>query len=150
MPRRLFRVCRASYARLDGEGAKRVGGRWNSPGTPVVYMAETVSLAVLENLVHMSRQDFPVGYVLVTAIVPDEVRVLEEENIVEQFGRLDRRLLGDLWIDAAASAVLAVRSVVVPFERNFLLNPSNPEFAAITVEPTVPFYFDERLFVDVR
>jgi hypothetical protein len=43
-------------------------------------LAETVSLAVLENLVHMPRQDFPVAYVLVTAVVPDEVRVLEEET----------------------------------------------------------------------
>lgn len=28
--RRVFRVCRAIYARLDGEGARRVGARWNS------------------------------------------------------------------------------------------------------------------------
>ena len=54
MPRRIYRVCRDIHARLDGEGAKLVGGRWNSPGRSVVYMAETVSLAVLENLVHMS------------------------------------------------------------------------------------------------
>lgn len=113
-------------------------------------MAETISLAVLENLVHMSRQDFPVGYVLVTAVVPDEVRILEEDDIIERFGTLRRRRLGDLWIDAGASAVLAVRSVVVPFERNFLLNPAHPEFAAITLEPQLPFYFDERLFVDER
>ena len=58
MPRRVYRVCRARYARLDGEGARRAGGRWNSPGRTVVYMAESVALAVLENLVHMSRQDF--------------------------------------------------------------------------------------------
>lgn len=29
----------------------------------MVYMAQSVALAVLENLVHMSRQDFPTGYV---------------------------------------------------------------------------------------
>ena len=63
MVRRIYRVCRARYARLDGEGAKLVGGRWNSPGRAVVYMAESVALAVIENLVHMSRQDFPTGYV---------------------------------------------------------------------------------------
>ena len=31
--RRVFRVCRARYARLDGSGARRAGGRWNSPGS---------------------------------------------------------------------------------------------------------------------
>ena len=51
MPLRLFRVCRAKHARLDGHGAKLASGRWNSPGRAVVYMVESVSLAVLENLV---------------------------------------------------------------------------------------------------
>jgi RES domain-containing protein len=61
--RRVFRVCRARYARLDGAGGRHVGGRWNSPGRAVVYMAESIALAVLENLVHMTRQDFPHGHV---------------------------------------------------------------------------------------
>src|SRR5271165_6302826 len=98
MPRRLYRVCRAIHARLDGEGAKRVGGRWNSPGRSVVYMAETVSLAVLENLVHMSKEDFPAGYVLVTAAVPEGIAIRTEEELVEEFGGFDRRRLGDQWI----------------------------------------------------
>ncbi len=59
----VHRVCRRIYASLDGEGARGVGGRWNSPGRPFVYMAQSVALAVLENLVHMSRPDYPTGYV---------------------------------------------------------------------------------------
>ena len=90
MSRRIYRVCRAIHARLDGEGSKRVGGRWNSPGKSVVYMAETVSLAVLENLVHMSKEDFPTGYVVVAAVVPDEIRVLKEGDLKDQFGGLIR------------------------------------------------------------
>jgi RES domain-containing protein len=61
MERRIFRVCRARHARLDGEGARRVGGRWNSAGRAVVYMAESIALAVLENLVHMKRSGEPVS-----------------------------------------------------------------------------------------
>ena len=45
--RRTFRVCRARYARLDGTGAQLAGGRWNSPGRAVVYMAESIALAVV-------------------------------------------------------------------------------------------------------
>jgi RES domain-containing protein len=71
--RRVFRVCRARYARLDGTRARRVGGRWNSSGRAVVYMAESIALAVLENLVHMTRQDFPRGYVCVAAVLPDGI-----------------------------------------------------------------------------
>ena len=78
MPRRVFRVCRARHARLDGEGARRVGGRWNSAGLAVVYMAQSVALAVLENLVHLSREDFPSNYVSVAATIPDSVEMLSE------------------------------------------------------------------------
>jgi RES domain-containing protein len=109
-------------------------------------MAETISLAVLENLVHMAKEDFPTGYVVVAAVVPDEIFVLKEDDLVKQFRGVDHRRLGDQWIDLRASAVLAVRSTIVPFEHNYLLNPQHPDFAAITAEPTVPFDFDERLF----
>jgi len=79
--RRVFRVCRARYARLDGAGARLVGGRWNSPGRALVYMAESVSLAVLENLVHMTGQDFPRGYVCVAAVLPDGISMIHARRI---------------------------------------------------------------------
>ena len=146
MNRRVFRVCRARFARLDGEGARRAGGRWNSPGTRVVYMAESIALAVLENLVHMSRVDFPTGYVVVGAAIPEHLPIITEDELAGMFGNLDSPRLGDLWIESNASAILAVHSVVVPSERNFLLNPRHPRFGDIVVEIPVPFQFDERLF----
>ncbi len=145
MPRPIYRVCRATYARLDGEGAKLVGGRWNSPGRSVVYMAETISLAVLENLVHMAGEDFPTGYVVVEAVVPEDIRMLTEEDLVTRFGGASQQQLGDRWIDSRASAVLEVRSTIVPLEHNYLLNPQHPGFAGIAVRPVVPFVFDDRL-----
>lgn len=45
-------------------------------------MAETISLAVLENLVHMARQDFPTGYVVVAAVVPENIRMLRDADLV--------------------------------------------------------------------
>jgi len=51
---RAFRLCRSAYPAYDGEGARRVGGRWNSKGIRVLYMSENRSLAVLEVLVHLS------------------------------------------------------------------------------------------------
>jgi RES domain-containing protein len=146
MSQRVYRVCRATHWRLDGEGAKQVGGRWNSPGHAVVYMAESISLAVLENLVHMSNADFPVGYVSVSALIPDELRVLTEDEIREDLPNAGPRELGDHWVGSLASAVLRVRSAVIPKEFNFLLNPRHPEFSKISADPVAPFVFDERLF----
>jgi RES domain-containing protein len=145
---RVYRVCRAVYARLDGLGAKLVGGRWNSPGNPVVYMAESVALAVLENLVHMSRQDYPTGYVKVTAIVPDEVRIINEADLRAEGGlnKVSEQELGDAWVHSGRSPVLRVPSAVVSGDFNYLLNPGHPDFSRIEVLAPTPFRFDERLF----
>jgi RES domain-containing protein len=148
MARRLYRVCRARYARLDGEGARLVGGRWNSPEHPVVYMAESVALAVLENLVHMSRQDFPSGYVCVTAVLPDYVAITTERDLRlrTDLRELGPQALGDWWIETKESAVLKVSSTVVPDEHNYLLIPAHPDFAKIATDPPALFHFDPRLF----
>jgi RES domain-containing protein len=148
MVRRVYRVCRAVHSRLDGLGAKLAGGRWNSPGHSVVYMAESVSLAVLENLVHMARQDFPVGYVLVTADIPERVEVLSEELLRADAGLQDETSqdLGDHWIERQLSAVLCVPSAVVSGEFNYLLNPAHPDFDFIDSGVHTDFRFDPRLF----
>jgi RES domain-containing protein len=145
MSQRVYRVCRSTHARLDGEGARQVGGRWNSPGYEVVYTAESISLAVLENLVHMSREDFPVGYVSVSALIPDELNILTEDDVKRVLPGAGPREMGDHWLRSAASAVLRVRSAVVPGESNFLLNPRHSEFGRIIAEPANPFVFDDRL-----
>ena len=148
MVRRVYRVCRARYARLDGEGAMLVGGRWNSPGRAVVYMAESVSLSVLENLVHMSRQDFPAGYVCIAAILPAGINIASGQDLRLRgdLRDLSSQSLGDWWIEAKTSAVLEVASVIVPHEHNYLLNPVHPDFAKIRTDPPALFHFDPRLF----
>ena len=148
MARRVNRVRRARYARLDGEGAKRVGGRWNSPGRAVVYMAESIALAVLENLVHMSRQDFPAGYVCVGAGLPDGLPILSERELRRRYelDEVKSQALGDWWIDSRTSAVLMVPSTVIAGEFNYLLNPAHRDFSKIAIEPPALFHFDPRLF----
>jgi len=148
MARSVYRVCRARYARLDGEGARLVGGRWNSPGRAVVYMAESVALAVLENLVHMSRQDFPIGYVCVAAVIPDSMNIVTEQDLRRRsdLWELSAQDLGDWWIESRESAVLEVPSAVVADEHLYLLNPAHPDFARIVAEPPALFHFDPRLF----
>ena len=148
MARSVYRVCRARYARLDGEGARLVGGRWNSPGRSVVYMAESVALVVLENLVHMSRQDFPIGYVCVSAVTPDSISIATEQDLRlrADLWKLSSQDLGDWWIDSKESAVLEVPSAVVADEHIYLLDPAHPDFVRIVANPPALFHFDLRLF----
>lgn len=41
----------------DGTGAALVGGRWNSPGRPVIYGSLSYSCAMLEMLAHASIRE---------------------------------------------------------------------------------------------
>jgi RES domain-containing protein len=107
------------------------------------YAAESISLAVLENLVHMSRRDFPVGYVALTALIPDSVRVLDVDEF-RRTGEADADI-GDRWIASRESSVLRVHSSVVPREHLYLLNPAHSDCDRIRIEQVEPFVFDARL-----
>ena len=109
-------------------------------------MAESVSLAVLENLVHMQREDFPVGYVVIGALLPSTIEILSADQLRSAVGDLRPQALGDRWLESVASAVLQVPSAVVPSESNYLLNPRHPDFTKIVTELPLPFLFDDRLF----
>jgi RES domain-containing protein len=54
--------------------------------------------------------------------------------------------VGTAWVRAGATAVLVVPSVIVPRERNFLLNPRHRDFRRIRVGAPEPFSFDPRMW----
>ena len=60
---RVYRISRPEYVAtaLLGNGAALAPGRWNSRGVRLAYTASSVSLAMLEILVHVNREDVPDG-----------------------------------------------------------------------------------------
>ena len=71
----VWRLTLKQHAAPDGEGARRYGGRWNTPGTPVVYTSGTLSLAALEYLVHVDSDILPDGLVSIRATIPDGLKI---------------------------------------------------------------------------
>ena len=138
---------------FSGEGSRLYGGRWNSKGIAVVYVAATRSLAMLEILVHMRNTQQtvpPIPYMLFPASF--EERLIEE--LPPSSLPLDwdiepptdsTKSIGDAWVSAASSPVLSVPSVIVPDERNYVLNPNHRLFGQIQLGSPVPCKFDPRL-----
>ena len=137
-----WRLCREPYADLSGEGARRYGGRWNSVGRPLVYLASTAALALLEVRVHL---DLPIDllpddYVLLTVDLMD----LAVENLVSIPSA--PAAFGDAWLRAERTPVLSVPSLIVPESPNLLLNPKHEAAAAVRIVQQRRFVFDPRLF----
>jgi RES domain-containing protein len=136
-----WRLCRRPYADLTGDGARLFGGRWNSPGRPVVYLAEHPALAALEVRVHLDLpfELLPADYVLMCVVVQDaavEVATAATDTVAA----------GDAWLAKAACAALRVASVLVPHSWNVLLNPRHSDAAAAAIREVEPFRFDPRLW----
>lgn len=145
---RVWRLVRPRFAPgLDGEGARLAGGRWNSPGRPMVYCAGSVALATLEVLVNLPpelRQGAGLPtFVLIGLDIPDDDIDGSGPGQVPDEG--EARAFGDKWLASRRSLALAVPSAVVPHDRNVLVNPAHARAALIAPAVKEPFLFDARL-----
>jgi len=147
-----WRITKQKHAKtaFTGDGARLYGGRWNSPGTPVVYTAESQSLAVLEMLVHLDSTEILTKYVLFQVeIDTSHIEPVDKAKLPRNW-KADPapervRAIGDAWIARGDSAVLRVPSALVPGESNFLLNPGHSDFPRLTIYKPLSFRFDPRI-----
>ena len=147
-----WRIAKRRHARtaFTGEGARLFGGRWNNPGTSIVYTAQSQSLAVLEMVVHLDSPELLEKYVLFEVGIDDSLITHVDPSRLPRTWRADpsparARAIGDGWIDAGTSAVLRVPSALVTTENNFLLNPRHKDFPRLLISKPMPFRFDSRL-----
>ncbi|MGH8496777.1 MAG: RES family NAD+ phosphorylase [Gammaproteobacteria bacterium] len=150
---RVWRLCRAAHIdeAMTGEGARLHGGRWNPKGVPVVYASATLSLAVLEALVHTEPGSLPDDFLALPVDWPEDLAIPEVKSEGLPAAWREPRdhealqAVGKAWTDTGENAVLAVPSAIVPHERNFLINPAHRDMAKIRPGGALPFRFDARL-----
>ncbi len=150
-----WRVSRVKFAEppynpFDGEGARRFGGRWNSPGVAVVYASGSLSLAVLEILVHADSLSALPDHVAFPLDIPQSlIHELPAKELPTDWhspsAPTELRRLGDEWARAGQSVALRVPSAVIACEFNFVLNPEHPEFEKVVVGTRQELQIDPRL-----
>jgi RES domain-containing protein len=146
-----WRIVRPVHAAnpLSGIGAARWGSRWNSVGVRMAYVSTSRALAILEMLVHVTADSVPAEFVLVPVEIPDSL-IQPLEKLPEGWNTLpygrEARRTGDQWIREGSSLALYVPSVVVPAERNILINPAHAQFSQIQAGEPEANAFDRRLF----
>jgi RES domain-containing protein len=135
---------------FTGEGARLYGGRWNSPGKPVVYTAESRALALVEILVHLNSAGLLAKYVVFQVEIDKpfiahlEPRELPSNWQMEPAPK-QLQMLGDAWLESQRSPILRVPSAIVGGEFNYLLNPLHVDFSKLRIHRPEKIAIDKRL-----
>lgn len=150
-----WRVVRHRHANqaFGGEGARRMGGRFNSRGTAVVYTADSLALALLEVMVHVPsytqlqrRAAIPVRFPV------DCIEATDAEALPADWRAhppaLSTQHLGDRWVEETRSLILKVPSVIVPHAYNYVLNPTHPDVDTLDVGAPEDLPIDDRLIME--
>src|SRR5262249_21057219 len=154
---RVYRVYRKPrrHVAFTGEGARLTGARWNLPGTLMVYTSSTMSLCLLEFLVHLDPEavDFTrLNLEYRWADIPDTLPHLDvqEKDLPSNWKEIpwpqSAQEIGTKWMTEGKYLLISVPSVVVPMERNFLVNPIHSAFSTIHIGSPLALDIDSRLF----
>ena len=131
---------------FDGEGASIYGGRWNSPGVPVVYTSESLALCCLEIFVHLPSYNLLRDYVYIR--VSFDPGLVMDAQLADGWNSrpvsASSQSIGDQWVSDGKSPVLKVPSVIIPEGANYLLNVRHPGFKEVEIGEPIPMAFDPR------
>lgn len=149
----MYRFTDRKYANdLNGKGAANNGGRWNSPGTRVVYCCAAEASTLLEVLAH--AEEAPENHVLVIMDVPDDVVIADPVRLPATWKALDyhtaTQAVGDTFVNEGKALLLRVPSAITTTDQNYLLNPDHPDAKRVTWKVVDPYTFDKRLFKKVK
>jgi RES domain-containing protein len=136
---------------LDGRGGLLASARWHTRGREILYCAPNPAAAVLEILVHSQVRELAAlaRHYFVKVDIPDEVsrQSVDEAQLPADWCRrvAVTRAWGDRWLREGETAVLVVRSVLVPETYNMLVNPRHASAARIKRLAAMPYPLDSRL-----
>ncbi len=147
-----WRVIKSRHASnyLSGMGAAKAGGRWTSPGIEVIHFSDTLSLALLEVIVHANLSNNLSAYKKFQINIPEEkiesVAVAELPVSWRDYpAPLELKDIGDKWFNESRSEVLRLPSVIIPEQYTYIVNPHHKDFASLKISQPITFEIDQRL-----
>jgi len=148
----VFRIGAALLTRtrkeaFSGNGGLYASARWHTAGRPVVYTAQSLSLAALEILVCLKQTNDIHPFNAYSADVPDSLILRPDSFPARWKSRLAvSRAFGDAWLEAKTTPAMLVPTIITPGEWNVLINPLHPQFSFkwIVTGPDA-YTFDARL-----
>ena len=131
--------------------ASGAAGRWNSAGNKVVYAAESIPLAFLENMVRRQGVGFNKDFKIMFIEIPDKtqvatVDVAQLENGWRDFHAYSKcQSLGNIWYNEGKVLTLKVPSAVLPASFNYVINSEHTDYKLVKLVATTDLAPDERI-----
>ena len=145
----VYRIVHKTYS--TGLYASGLKGRWNSAGKKVIYTAESIPLAFLENMVRRQGVGFNKDFKIMIIEIPDSI-IISSINLSDlEDGWRDIKdyskcqLFGDKWYDEGKAMVLKVPSAVLPEAFNYVINSEFSDYGMIKLITTTDLIPDERI-----
>jgi RES domain-containing protein len=126
-------------------------GRWNGGGRKVIYCAETIALAFLENMVRRQGVGFNHDFKTMILEIPDDltIQTITAAELPAGWRRFTDyspcQLFGNAWFDAAVYPLLKVPSAVLPESYNYVINSLHADYAKIKLVGVTDLTPDERI-----
>ena len=145
----VYRIVHKKYSTsLYASGLK---GRWNSLGKKVIYAAESIPLAFLENMVRRQGVGFNTDFKIMFIDIPDNLKLLTVNVSDLEDGWRDFRdyskcqTIGDKWYDAGKTLILKVPSAVLPASFNYIINTELSDYGFVKLIEVTDLIPDDRI-----
>lgn len=145
----VYRIGHINYVTtLTASGAN---GRWASAGRPVIYCAENVPLAFLENMVRRQGVGFNRDFKIACIEIPEDLLIstVQERELDpdwrDPYNYSYCQPIGNEWFDKLRIPVLKVPSAVMPESYNYVINTLHPDFKRISMLTVTDLIPDIRI-----
>jgi RES domain-containing protein len=145
----IYRIVHKSFSKKII--APGFAGRWNGSGRKVVYCAESIALAFLENMIRRQGVGFNQDFKTMILEIPNGLKIMlvpfkDLTSGWRKFNDYSKcQPIGNKWYDEALSPVLKVPSAVLPDAFNFVLNATHPDIKKIKLIKVTDLIPDERI-----
>lgn len=150
---KLYRIAKKEYIKdLSGEGARIFGGRWNKKGFSMLYFSESLSLAVLEVLVHVDFRFLNSDFKYIEVEISDDLikpKVKQKTlhaNWRDNPPTIHTQAYGTSWLQSKKSLAIQVPSAILPQQHNVLINPKHEKIKHLKIIKTDTLNIDPRVF----
>ena len=141
----VYRICKTyppDHNPIDGAGASKYPGRWNSKGTRMVYTASSLSLVRSEMARHINLEDLPDNLRVYEIKIPDQefkvIKILPGDWSSDPEAD-STKAIGDKYFSDKSVPGLKVPSVCDPESFYYLLNPLSEAHHLVKVVKDYPF-----------